>query len=83
MRCRPQNALSCYIYSSAKQIFSGLYWNQPVCLSVCLSIRVSICVQNTTFCHSTGGAIKSDSVTPSVYFGNMHAYYYVIMAVCI
>ena len=40
-------------------MFSGVYLNQPVCPSV----RVSVCVQDTTFCQSAGGAIKSHSVT--------------------
>ena len=34
--------------------------------SVSLSVRVSVCVQNTTFCQSTGGGIKSNSVTALV-----------------
>ena len=43
----------------AKQMFSGVYWNQ----TVCPSIRVSVCVQNTSFCQSAGGGIKSHLVT--------------------
>ena len=41
-------------------MFSGVYWNQPVCLSVC--------GQSNTFCQNTGGGIKSHSVTALVYF---------------
>ena len=39
-------------------------------LSACL-FRVSICVQNTTFCESAGGGIKSHSVTAVVIYGLM------------
>ena len=49
-------------------MFSGVYWNQPVCPSVCASVRVSVCVQNTTFCQSAGGGTKSHSVTVLVNF---------------
>ena len=42
-------------------MFSGVYWNQPVCLSLCLVVCVSICVQNTTLCQSAGRGIKSNS----------------------
>ena len=44
-------------------MFSGVYWNQPVCLFVCPSPCVSVCVQNTDFCQSAGGGVKSHSVT--------------------
>ena len=51
-------------------MFSGVYWNQPVCPSVCPSVRVlfcvSVCVQNTTFCQSAGGGIKSFSDSSSL-----------------
>ena len=40
-----------------------------ISLSVCPSVRVSACVQNTTFCQSTGGAIKSHPVTALVFAG--------------
>ena len=53
-------------YTPANRMFSGVYWNQPVCLCVHLSICVSVCVQNTTFCQSAGGGIKSHSVTAQV-----------------
>ena len=43
-------------------MFSGVYWNHPVCLSVC----VSVCVQNTSFCQSAGRGIKSHLVTALV-----------------
>ena len=42
-----------------KQMFLGVYWNQPVCLST----YVSVCVPNTNFCQSTGGYVKSHLVT--------------------
>ena len=48
--------LNCSIsicHTHAKQRFSGVYWSQPVCLSVC------ICVQRTTFCQSTGSFDKN------------------------
>ena len=39
------------------------------CLSVHVSVRLSLClsVQNTTFCQSAGGGIKSHSETALVY----------------
>ena len=43
-------------------MFSGVYWNQPVCPS----IRVSVCVQNISFCQSAGRGIKSYLVTALV-----------------
>ena len=36
------------------------------CLSVCTSIHVPICVQNTSFCQSAGRGIKSHLVTALV-----------------
>ena len=47
------------LLSPTKQMFSGVYWNHPVCWS----IHVSVCVQNTKFCQSASGGIKSDLVT--------------------
>ena len=41
-------------------MFSWVYWNQPVCTSV------SVSVQNTIFCQSAGGDIKWHSVTAVV-----------------
>ena len=46
----------------AKQMFSGVYWNQLVCLSIC----VSVCVQNTSFYQSAGGGMKSHLATALV-----------------
>ena len=43
-------------------MFLGVYWNQPVCPSV----HVSVCVQNTTFCQSAGRSTKSHLVTALV-----------------
>ena len=40
----------------------GVYWNQPICPSIC----VPVCIQNTSFCQSAGGGIKSHSVTALV-----------------
>ena len=45
-------------------MFSVVYWNQPVCLWVC----VSVCVQDTSFCQSPGRDIKSHLVTALVVF---------------
>ena len=39
-------------------MFSGVQWNH----SVCLPVRVSFCVQNTSFCESVGEGIKLHSV---------------------
>ena len=39
-------------------MFSGVYWNQPVCPYVCVSICVSICVQNISLCQSAGDGIN-------------------------
>ena len=47
------------------ECFRGVYWNQPVCLSV----HVSVCVQNTSLYHSAG--IKSHLVTAVVTFGEV------------
>ena len=52
-------------YPSKKNVFGSiLYWNQPFCPSMC----VSICAQNISFCQSTGGGIMPDLVTAQVYF---------------
>ena len=44
---------------------------ETACLSVRVSVRlcvrVSVCVQNTTFCQSAGGDIKPPSVTALVF----------------
>ena len=50
-------------YTPQNKCFWGVYWNKPVCPSV----HVSICVQNTSFCQSAGGSIKSHLVTALVY----------------
>ena len=34
--------------------------------SACLSVRLPICVQNSSFCQSTGGGIKTHLVTALV-----------------
>ena len=49
-------------------MFSGVYFNHPLCPSILMSIRVSICVQNTSFCKSAGRGIKSHLVTALVHF---------------
>ena len=52
-------------------MFSRAYCNQPVRLSVLLSIGpcicVSVCVQNSSFCESAGGGIKSHLLTALVF----------------
>ena len=62
----PRTVFTFHCHIPAKRIFSGVYLNQPVCPSVCLSIHVSVFVQNTIFCQSAGGGIKSHSVTALV-----------------
>ena len=57
-----------YRFTPEKRMFSGVYWNQPVCPSVCVSVRVSVCVQNTSFCQTAGGGIKPHLVTALVFF---------------
>ena len=52
----------------AKQMFSGVYWNKPVCLS----IHMSVCVQNTCFHQSTGGGVKWHLVRALVEIGEIH-----------
>ena len=54
------------VYTPAKRMCSGVYWNQPVCSSVYVSVRVAVCVQNTCFCQSASGGIKSHVVTALV-----------------
>ena len=49
-------------YTPTKRMFSGVYWNHPVCSSV----YVSIYVQNTSSCQSPGGGIKSHLLTALV-----------------
>ena len=61
-----------YLYP-AKQMFSGVIL-ESACLSirlcvlptVCPTIHVSVCVQNTSYCQSTGWGIKSHLVTALV-----------------
>ena len=50
-------------------MFLGVYWNQPVCPSVRPCVCVSVCVQNTRFCQSAGGGIKSHLVTALILNG--------------
>ena len=45
-------------------MYLGIYWNQPVCGCVC----VSVCVQNTNFCQDAGGGMKSHLVTALIFF---------------
>ena len=47
---------------------SGVYWNQPVCQSVCLSVYLFVypSVQNSSGCQSPLGDIKSHLVTALV-----------------
>ena len=39
----------------AKQMFSGVYWNKPVCLC---AVSMFVCVQNSSLCENTGSGIK-------------------------
>ena len=59
-------------------MFSGVYWNQPVCpsfrMSAGLCVCVSICVQNTSFCQSAGEVIKSHLVTALVCHRSANAF---------
>ena len=48
-----------HFYTPAKRMFLEIWWNQPVCPSVC----VSVYVQNISFCQSTGAGIKSHLFT--------------------
>ena len=55
-----------YGISSPKAAHSFIppqYWNQPVCPCLSLSVSVSMCVQNTSFCKSPGWGIRSHLVT--------------------
>ena len=54
-------------------MFSGVYWNQPVCLvHLCLSICVFVFVQDASLCQITGGGIKSFSDSYSFFFPDVH-----------
>ena len=53
--------------TSAKRMFLAVYWNQTVCLCVHLRVCVGVCVQDTSFCQSSGGVIKSPLVTAQVF----------------
>ena len=39
-------------------MFSGVYWNQPVCLSGSPFVHVSFSVRNTSLCQSAGRGIS-------------------------
>ena len=41
---------------------------ESACLSIHVSVCQSVCVQNTSVCHSAGGGIKSHLVTALVCF---------------
>ena len=49
-----------FIYPLQNECFHGY---PGISLSVCPCVYVSICVQNTSFCQSTGKVIKSQLVT--------------------
>ena len=44
----------------------GVFWNKPVCLSVCSSVHVFVCAQNMSFRRSACRSIMSHSVTALV-----------------
>ena len=48
----------CFIIPPQKTWFFGVYWNQPVCSSMCPSVYKIL-----PFCQSAGGVIRSHSVT--------------------
>ena len=43
-----------------------VYWNRPICPCIRPSIRVSVCVQNASFCQNADRGVKSHSVTALV-----------------
>ena len=50
--------------------FSRVYWNQPVYLSICVSMYQSVYkILVTSFCQTAGGGIKSHLVTGLVTTG--------------
>ena len=57
-RCKVSIVSNCVLLfycTPSKRMLSGVYWNHPVCPS----IRVSVFVQNTSFCQSAAVDIKS------------------------
>ena len=54
----------CIIIPRQNKMFSWVFWNHPDCLSVCVSVRVSVYVQNTSFCQSAGRGINSVTNQP-------------------
>ena len=52
------------------KVFGGIYWNQRVhqCVrsSMCPSVCVSFCIQNSSFCQTASAGIKSHLVTSLV-----------------
>ena len=60
----PRKKENAYLYPLKVNIFGGTL--ESACLSVCLSVRVSGCVRNISFCQSAGGGIKSHLVTALV-----------------
>ena len=57
------------LYPPAKQMFSGGKMESAclsVCPCICVPVCLSVCVQNTSFCQSASGGIKSHLVTSLV-----------------
>ena len=52
----------CLLYPHETNVFEDLLE------SACVAIRVSVCVQNTSFCQSAGGGISSHLVKAPVLF---------------
>ena len=52
-----------FSYPRKTNVFGGILE------SACLSVHVSVCVQNTSFCQRAGGGIKSHLVTALVFSG--------------
>ena len=50
----------------------GGYTGISLSVHLCVHVSVSICVQNTSFCQSSGGSIKLHLVTALVFIGGDH-----------
>ena len=57
-----------FLYHCKKNVFEGI--PESACLSIRLFIRVSVCVQNSSFCQRGGMDIKSHLVTALILYAN-------------